>query len=140
MKVPAICQRATFWAILSLIWFATLWLLSSRPLTGPKFPSDIPIDKVYHFGYFFGGGGLLSATLFLQKKRDLHWSSLHLIVLVALALTGALDEWHQSWYPFRSGNDAGDLTADILGALAGTLVFRKLQPRFFPKDSFQSGF
>jgi VanZ family protein len=46
---------------------------------------------------------------------------------------GALDEWHQSWYEFRSGNDAGDLTADFFGALAGTLVFRKLQPRLFPQ-------
>lgn len=133
MKLPAICQRASFWAVLSCIWFFTLWWLSGRPLAGPKFESDLPLDKLYHFGYFFGGGGLFSAALFLQQKGKLHWSTLHLIVLVGLTLTGALDEWHQSWYVFRSGNDAGDLTADLLGALAGTLVFRKIQPRFFPK-------
>lgn len=93
----------------------------------------LPIDKVWHFGYFFGGGGLLTAVLFLQKGRNLPWSTIHLIVLIALFAVGSLDEWHQSWYPFRSGNDAADLTADSLGALAGTLVFRKLQPVLFPK-------
>ena len=94
---------------------------------------DIPIDKILHFGYFFGGAGMLSAALFLQKKKPLAWDTLHLIVVGSLSLVGALDEWHQSWYPFRSGNDAGDLTADLVGAFFGTLVFRKVQPRIFPK-------
>lgn len=98
---------------------------------GPRLANDLPIDKVLHFGYFFGGGGLLSAALFFQKRWSLHWSTLHLCVLMILFSVGALDEWHQSWYEFRSGNDAGDLTADFFGALAGTLVFRKLQPRLF---------
>lgn len=92
---------------------------------------DYPIDKVLHFGYFFGGAGLISAALFLQKKWSFHWSTIHLLVVLALFAVGSLDEWHQSWYPFRSGNDAGDLTADILGALAGTLVFRKIQSKAF---------
>ena len=102
-------------------------------MMGPRLPTDIPIDKVYHFGYFFGGAGLLSAALFLQKRWSLHWSTIHLIVVLALFAVGSLDEWHQSWYPFRSGNDAADLTADIIGALAGTLIFRKVQPRIFPR-------
>lgn len=104
----------------------------SEQKKGPKFPTDFPTDKILHFGYFFGGAGLLSAALFLQKRWPLHWSSLHLLVVVALFTTGAIDEWHQSWYPIsRSGNDAADLTADIVGALAGTFVFRKIQPKLF---------
>ena len=102
-------------------------------MMGPKLPMDYPIDKVYHFGYFFGGAGLLTAALFLQKRRKLHWSTIHLLVVLILAAVGSLDEWHQSWFPFRSGNDAGDLTADIVGAIVGSLVFRKMQPRLFPR-------
>lgn len=131
MKLPSPLQRSLPWAVLCVLWFATLWFLSSRPLPGPKLETDLPIDKVLHFGYFFGGAGLLSAALFLQKKTAFHWSTLHLIVVVTLALVGSLDEWHQSWYSFRSGLDSADLTADLLGALAGTLVFRKLQPKIF---------
>lgn len=101
---------------------------------GPKLETNVPIDKVLHFGYFFGGGGLLSAALFLQQRWSFDWSTLHLNVLLILFIVGSLDEWHQSWYPFRSGNDAGDLTADFFGALVGTFVFRKVQPRIFPQS------
>ncbi|MGJ8723176.1 MAG: VanZ family protein [Roseibacillus sp.] len=131
MKTPAFARRHHLWSGLFLVWFVTLWTLSSRPLQGPKLPLDYPVDKVLHFGYFFGGAGLLTATLFLQKRRNFHWSTIHLLVVLILFAVGSLDEWHQSWYPFRSGNDSGDLTADILGALAGTLIFRKLQPKLF---------
>ncbi|MBK1832843.1 VanZ family protein [Roseibacillus ishigakijimensis] len=135
MKVPAIAQRSSFWSAAFAIWFLVLWQLSSNPLPGPRLESDFPIDKILHFGYFFGGGGLLSAALFLKKSRPLTGSSLHLAVVLTLFLTGALDEWHQSWDPHRSGNDAGDLTFDILGALAGTVVFRRLQPAIFPRPT-----
>lgn len=131
--LPAFTQRASFWFALFTIWFCTLWFLSGRPLQGPKFPTTLPLDKIYHFGYFFGGAGLLSAALFLRAGDPFRWRSLHLTVLLALTFTGAVDEWHQSWFPYRSGNDLGDLTADVLGALAGTLVFRSVQQRFFPK-------
>ena len=93
---------------------------------------DFPVDKILHFGYFFGGAGLLSAALFLQKRWNWHWSTIHLFVVLALFAVGSLDEWHQSWYEYRTGNDSADLSADILGALAGTLLFRKLQPKLFP--------
>ena len=131
VKLPPFFQRHHPWSISFIIWFTTLWILSGRPLSGPKLPPLFHVDKFLHFGYFFGGAGLLSAVFFLQKKRTLHWSSLHLFVILALFLVGSLDEWHQSWYPYRSGNDAGDLTADVIGALAGTLLFRVLQPKVF---------
>lgn len=110
-------------------------MLSGRPMKGPKFPMDFPIDKILHFGYFFGGAGLLSAALFLQKRWTFHWSTIHLLVVLALFAVGSLDEWHQSWFPeFRSGNDAGDLSADIFGAFIGALVFRQVQPKVFPRS------
>ena len=131
MRLPLFARSSPLWSILFIAWFITLWCLSSKPLPGPKAPDILPIDKILHFGYFFGGGGLLSAAIFLRKRSVIHWSSVHLLVVLTLFAVGSLDEWHQSWYPFRSGNDAGDLSADILGALAGTLVFRALYPKLF---------
>jgi VanZ family protein len=45
--------------------------------------------------------------------------------MLVVGLTGALDEFHQSHVPGRSGNDPADFAADLLGALCGALVFRK---------------
>jgi VanZ family protein len=79
-----------------------------------------------HFGYFFGGAGLLSAFLFCQNATQPNWLKIMTIVLIGITAIGCLDEWHQSWVPERSGNDSQDLTADMLGAIAGFHVFKKL--------------
>jgi len=132
MKLPALCFRSSFWFLAFAIWFGVLWRLSSGPLPGPPVPA-IPFgDKILHFGYYFGGAGLLSAALYLRDPRP-NWDTLHLLVIVIVTSTGVLDEWHQSWSEFRSGNDSGDLAADFFGAVAGTLVFRRLRHLFEPK-------
>ena len=130
-------RSSPFWFALFAVWFVVLWFLSDGPLPGPPAP-DIPhLDKVLHFGYYFGGAGLLAAALFfLRKDPPLPWERIALVTVAALTLTGAFDEWHQSWYPFRSGNDAGDLAADFLGALAGYLVFRKAHRVLLKKEPF----
>lgn len=111
------------------MWALALWILSSGPVPGPQGPSVNGLDKVLHFGYFFGGSGLLSAALFLflhqRRGHNLNWEALFLTVILVLCGVGLLDEWHQSWIPERSGNDPGDWLADAYGALAGTLVFRR---------------
>lgn len=127
MRLPAPLLRSPVWFFSFAVWFAVLWFLSSGPLPGPR---NVPIpflDKVLHFGYFFGGAGLLSAALYLRNRTTPRWDILHLVVIIILTTTGILDEWHQSWYPFRSGNDAGDLAADFFGAVSGTLVFRRMK-------------
>ncbi len=108
-----------------------LWFLSSGPLPSPP-DLEIPhIDKILHFGYYFGGAGLLSCALFLLRDSPrLGWDAIHLVAIVAVTTTGVIDEWHQSWYEFRSGNDAGDLAADFFGAVTGTLVFRRFHHIF----------
>lgn len=126
MKSPALFRRADLWLILFLIWFGTLWHLSSGPVqvkTGMEIPH---FDKVCHFGYFFGGAGLLSACLYRLRHRNLDWTSLLVWVMLIMTIAGALDEWHQSWVPERSGNDAMDFCADVLGSLAGFCVFRRM--------------
>lgn len=128
--LPPLLRHPLPWTLASLLWAAVLWALSSGPVTAPPGPELPHFDKVLHFGYFFGGGGLVAAALFFR------WAPRR-VVLVATATclcaaVGALDEWHQSWVPERTGNDPYDWTADILGALAGSLVFHALLPRLVP--------
>jgi VanZ family protein len=126
MKLPAFLLRAPLWLLLFLIWFGTLWHLSSGPVA-VKTSWEIPhMDKICHFGYFFGGSGLLSAYCYRLLHPNPDWTRLLTLVMIVMILTGSLDEWHQSWVPERSGNDAQDLTADFLGSLAGFWVFRRL--------------
>ncbi len=91
-------------------------------MPGKSFPSvEIPFfDKIVHFGLFFIGAVLLSFALRLTFVLSF-WKYTALTVL-ALALIGGSDEWHQMSTPNRSGNDLGDWTADCAGALAGALV------------------
>jgi len=80
------------------------------------------VDKIVHFGYFFGGGGLLSAALFFAFRPP--WKKLILTVTLVLALVGLGDEFHQSFFKNRTGNDPADWFCDTLGAFCGALVFR----------------
>ena len=113
------------WFAAFALWFATLWQLSSQ---ANRFPPGLSFrfsDKVLHFGYFFGGGILFASFLFRLSPERPDWSRIVGLTVIVLALSGALDEWHQSMVPFRSGNDPWDFTADVLGALSGALLFRK---------------
>jgi len=143
-RLPACCSRSPFWSTLFLLWGIVLWLLSDGPIPmrdGPDLPG---FDKMLHFGYFFGGAGLLSAALYLHgsNRPGLSWPRLVITVVIVLATVGALDEWHQSWIPERSGNDFGDWLADIAGALTGALIFKRFHRLVdrpvpdspFPKD------
>lgn len=127
MKLPTCAQRSPIWFAAFGLWFLVLWFLSSGPLPhlpGPKIPH---LDKILHFGYYFGGAGLLSAALYLKRRNPrLGWDLIHVLTILLVTSTGVLDEWHQSWYEFRSGNDAADLAADFFGAVTGTLTFRRL--------------
>ena len=101
--------------------------------------NDIPhMDKVYHFGYFFGGSGLFCAFLYRLQSGQPDWGQLLWITLVVMTAVGAIDEWHQTWNPHRSGNDAMDLCADVFGSLFGYRVFRWLHRWLEPRDRAQS--
>jgi VanZ family protein len=126
MKLPPAVLRSPLWLLGFLIWFGTLWHLSSGPVQVHGEWKIPHLDKICHFGYFFGGSGLLCAFFFRRQHRNPDWTSILIRVTLIMIGTGALDEWHQSWVPERSGNDALDLTADLLGSLSGFLVFRRL--------------
>ena len=138
--LPACCSRSSFWFIAFLFWGIILWLLSDGPTPTPPGPRLPGLDKLLHFGCFFGGAGLLSAALYLpnRTRAPLSWHRLVLTVVIVLATVGALDEWHQSWVPERSGNDLGDWLADVAGALTGGLIFKRfhcLLDRTLPDSS-----
>lgn len=119
-------RKSVAYFFLFVGWLVALWFFSAG---NPSIKSgqEIPhIDKVLHFGYFFGGAGLMVAWLGLSHRvRAFNWPSWCLwliVVLFAGCLIGRLDEYHQSFTPGRSGNDTGDWLADILGATAGAWV------------------
>jgi len=122
-------QSPRFWAACFILWFILLNLLSHGDQFHPPggFIFDFPhIDKIVHFVFFFGAAGLFSAALYL--RQDYSWKKLILTVTVILSFIGIMDEYHQSFFSNRSGNDPGDWLADTLGAFCGALVFRKLHP------------
>lgn len=132
MKLPSVARLSLSWLGLFLCWWLLLWKLSSGPVavkTGIEIPH---LDKVAHFGYFFGGAGLLSAFLFCRNPQRPNWTMILTIVAIALTITGVIDEWHQSWVPERTGNDAQDLAADVLGAITGFHVFKRVHRWLLP--------
>jgi VanZ family protein len=117
------------WLAGFLVWFSVLWLLSGSSQTGDYTPPFPNFDKVAHFGYFFGGSGLLCAYLFRRAPDHPNWGGLISVAVIIVGLIGGLDEWHQSFTPGRSGNDPADLLADVLGAAAGAFTFKRIHHR-----------
>lgn len=124
--MPRLPRNPKFWLAGFLIWFAILWGLSSFKLPGDFIPPVNHFDKIEHFGYFFGGGGLLCAWLYRRNPEQPDWRKLIVTAVVLIALIGALDEYHQSFTPGRSGNDPFDWLADVLGATAGAFTFKRM--------------
>jgi VanZ family protein len=114
------------WFAAFAIWFGTLWWLSSRVNHVPHGLDFRFSDKLLHFGYFFGGALIFSAFLFRLDPDPPRWRRMLLLTVIVVGATGALDEWHQSRIPGRSGNDPADFAADLLGAVTGVLVFRRV--------------
>ncbi|MCF7734462.1 MAG: VanZ family protein [Akkermansiaceae bacterium] len=134
MKLPGLFRYPKTWLIAFGVWFATLWLLSAGHPTPPG-SFDIPfMDKICHFGYFLGGGGLLAAGLFCRRPGSPNWRRIILVVVAMSATVGALDEYHQTHTPGRSGNDPWDWLADVLGGTAGALVFTRFHRVLRPDE------
>lgn len=108
------------WLTLFVSWAAILYFLSSFSKTLPEGGPEIPhIDKVLHFGYFLGGGIILATYVLLRRGASTSVAIRSFTPLAVLAIIGALDEYHQTFTPGRSGNDPFDWLADVLGAAVG---------------------
>ncbi|NQW99248.1 VanZ family protein [bacterium] len=124
--MPQLPRNPKFWLGGFLLWLFVLWGLSSFSLAGTTAPPIDHFDKIAHFGYFFGGSGLLCAFLFRRRPNRQDWKILIATAVLVIAVVGALDEFHQSFTPGRSGNDPYDWLADVLGAIAGGIVFQRI--------------
>ena len=123
-------RSAWLYTVLWVSWFTILWFLSNAPLPAPPIQPQIPIDKVLHWGYY-GIGGALSCFALLAWRRAPRLTAGAVEFLLILGFcVGWLDEWHQSWYEFRSGNDMGDLIADCVGTYCGVKVAALLWHRW----------
>ena len=117
--LTGLVRSSWFYLVVWITWFFLLWVLSSGPLPGPKTPPQIPIDKILHWGYY-GIGGALSTFFILAREKSSRLPARYFELLFLVGFfTGAIDEWHQSWYEFRSGNDFGDFLADCVGTYCG---------------------
>jgi VanZ family protein len=128
--MPWVPRRPNFWLFTLLIWFGVLWILSSFDRPGIDRPSGDQFDKVEHFGYFFGGAILLTAYFFFKNPGAPTWRIIIPSVIVIMAGVGALDEFHQSFVPGRSGNDLFDWLADVAGGAAGAFTFKSIHRWF----------
>ena len=117
---------ARFWLGCFILWQGTLFLLSSSSHVAEVTPAIPNFDKIAHFGFFFGGSGLLSAFLYRLRPDRPNWPAIFGWVIAVIAVTGCLDEYHQTFTPGRSGNDPFDWLADVAGATAGAFVFKSL--------------
>ena len=127
LKLP---RHPAIWFSALALWVGLLWMLSSFSSAGPPMPVA-NLDKLAHFAYFLGGGILFAGCHFSLRPDRPEWANILASAIIAMALIGFLDEWHQCFTPGRSGADPWDWLADVLGGTAGALtlkwVHRKLE-------------
>ena len=118
--------RRILWTLTLLYWAALIMLTHTPPAHMPKGPSN---DKLAHFLAYLVLAFLLGTTLYLAlpAKRP----RLPLLVLLAGALYGALDELTQPF--FKRDCELGDWLADVGGVATVALVLFVLVTLFPPK-------
>lgn len=122
-------RRPSLWLLAVIIWFGTLWFLSSRAMLTPPGPQFANQDKFYHALYFTIGGTFM--YLFLRfRSPSASALAISFAVIMFCSAAGAIDEFHQSFVPNRSGNDLGDWLADtaggIIASFTGLYAYRRL--------------
>ena len=109
-----------------LIWAGLIVFATSLPSSA--LPRQLgPFDKVAHFSMY----AVLAALVTVAVRNHAFRKALVLIVL-AVAAFGAVDEWHQRFIPGRS-TEFADWVADSLGGLAGVITASLLLPRWFKR-------
>lgn len=107
--------------VLSLVWMAIIFLLSSIPrLSAPSLFSGQ--DKLIHF-VIFGILGFLFAHSFKPGGGKVPFFRALLITLM-VAMYGGFDEIHQYFIPGRVAS-MGDVAADTAGGFLAAIIFWK---------------
>ena len=90
-------------------------ILISSSLSMPHVSAPAGTDKGVHVVLYLVLG-YLSARALLLGRNPRVWQLL--VLVLAVFVFGALDEWHQRWIPTRTV-DPADWVADAAGSLAG---------------------
>lgn len=118
--------RPRTWLILLVLWGVTLFILSHQSNLFPPGPDIENIDKVEHLVYFTLGGALFFCCL-RSWRPSLGFLAAAGVTILFCSVIGALDEFHQSFIPGRSGNDSGDWVADTLGGFFGAFLGQRIR-------------
>jgi VanZ family protein len=109
-----------------VVWFTVLWLLSSIPANRLMKMPLISSDKLQHIGYFLAGSVCFALWMRVRKMSPRLW---WLVPLLA-AVVGAIDEFHQSFTPNRTGNDVFDWLSDVIGGFLALPVTQIISNRW----------
>jgi hypothetical protein len=118
--------RLSLWALF-FAWMGLIAHLSSLPsesVPGGWFPN---FDKLLHAGAFGCGTLLLLGALHTSTRWADH--RIAAIAVLAVAIFGITDEWHQLSTPNRSGADPADLAADVAGAVLAAYAFHYVRSK-----------
>ncbi|MHC0036490.1 VanZ family protein [Pseudoneobacillus sp. C159] len=120
--------RKLLW-VLPILYMLAVWHMSSRPQNAYVELSNLDVDRFIkeslHLVEF--------AILYLLFVMAAHFNGRltarnNLIFAVIAGLYGLIDEFHQSFVPYRSATLI-DLIKDITGVTIAYLVIRRRQPR-----------
>lgn len=131
---PSVNRSIPIWLPISAWVAVLLWAVAITSLSAmsPRELHEIaPFqfwDKAAHFTAF--ATGAVALVLALRWSSAWSWPRILCFAVLALAIFGAIDEFHQTFTPHRSGADPSDWTADLLGALAGALLTAFFHARF----------
>lgn len=112
-----------FWWICVFVLLVVLFVASSQASYVPRRLFTWQ-DKVQHFTFFAIWGFCFHRAIRLES-----WRSALLWTVIFCAVNGALDEWHQTFTPGRSGNDPFDWMADVLGGIFAGLLGALVTPK-----------
>lgn len=115
-----ILKNIVFW-ILTVIWMAVIFYLSSIPDLASSLPSvwDTIFRKLAHITEF----GILA--MLLSMALDGRQTRLVLVFVIAFLFANS-DEWHQSYVAGRTGSGV-DVMIDSLGIILGILLIKKIR-------------
>jgi VanZ family protein len=107
--------------LLPVIWAALIFYLSSIPNLGTSLSCDFILRKIAHIAEYF----VLTLLLWIAFKGSFGMNTVSLFIYPALVsfLYAALDEFHQSFVPSRSGN-IHDVLIDAIGIISFYIVLQ----------------
>lgn len=105
------------WLAAAIVWTAAILVVNSISVSDPTWQPPFPgADKLTH-AFMYAVASYSWRRAIVATRDSVTWK-----VVGAVALLGALDEWHQRSVPGRSA-DVFDWVADVVGAWLGVALW-----------------